>query len=61
MASDMNQTPADLALLETRLPRYTSYPPANRFTTEVAEDARRAWLAALSPDEAVSLYAHVPF
>jgi len=43
------------------LPRYTSYPPANRFSAAIADMDARAALAALDPSEAVSLYVHVPF
>ncbi|GAK34506.1 oxygen-independent coproporphyrinogen-III oxidase [alpha proteobacterium Q-1] len=42
-------------------PRYTSYPTAAEFHDGVgAEDAER-WLAAIAPDETLSLYIHIPF
>lgn len=41
-------------------PRYTSYPPATRFTDEVDAAVASAELAAL-PRAPVSLYAHIPF
>ncbi len=44
-----------------RLPRYTSYPTAPHFTPEVDGLVHAAWLAALAPDAAASLYLHVPF
>jgi oxygen-independent coproporphyrinogen-3 oxidase len=57
--------PADAADLvaryEGRVPRYTSYPTAVQFTPDVTAAAYRAWLAALAPDEAVSVYLHIPF
>lgn len=43
------------------VPRYTSYPPATAFQDDVTPQAYRAALAALSPDEPISLYLHVPF
>ncbi len=42
-------------------PRYTSYPTAPHFEADFPEVAYRAWLAALVPEEPVSLYLHVPF
>lgn len=44
-----------------RAPRYTSYPTAVQFSTEVGPAEYGDWLAALSHDTAVSLYVHVPF
>lgn len=51
----------NLAKHDGRAPRYTSYPPATEFTPKVDADLYRAWLGALDPAEAVSLYIHVPF
>lgn len=42
-------------------PRYTSYPTAPHFGSEVGPALYRSWLAALDPSEAVSVYVHVPF
>ncbi|MGA0604070.1 oxygen-independent coproporphyrinogen III oxidase [Caulobacter sp. KR2-114] len=44
-----------------RAPRYTSYPTAVQFTGEIDADRYGAWLGELAPDEAVSIYAHIPF
>ena len=46
---------------EARLPRYTSYPTAPRFSSSIGPVAYADWLAGLPRDEAVSLYLHVPF
>jgi oxygen-independent coproporphyrinogen III oxidase len=46
---------------EARLPRYTSYPTAPRFSPEVGPDRYGAWLEALPSDDPVSLYLHIPF
>jgi oxygen-independent coproporphyrinogen-3 oxidase len=54
-------TPELLARYDARVPRYTSYPTANHFGTQVGPDAYRSWLAALPPRETLSLYLHVPF
>ncbi|WP_419899864.1 oxygen-independent coproporphyrinogen III oxidase [Roseomonas sp. USHLN139] len=42
------------------LPRYTSYPTAPHFAP-MKEGEYRAWLAGLTPGEAISLYVHIPF
>jgi oxygen-independent coproporphyrinogen III oxidase len=44
-----------------QLPRYTSYPPANRFTPSVGSDAARASLCTLPANASLSLYLHIPF
>jgi oxygen-independent coproporphyrinogen-3 oxidase len=49
------------ARFDGRAPRYTSYPTAVQFTPAVDAATYRGWLAELPPEEAVSLYVHVPF
>ncbi len=44
-----------------QLPRYTSYPPANRFTSSVGPDAASAALRSLPANALLSLYLHIPF
>lgn len=47
-----------------QLPRYTSYPPANRFSDDVDGEAARTARTArtrLAPGAAISLYVHIPF
>jgi oxygen-independent coproporphyrinogen-3 oxidase len=46
--------------LET-VPRYTSYPTAASFHAGVDEGVYRDWLAAIAPDDPLSLYVHVPY
>ena len=46
---------------EARLPRYTSYPTAPRFSPSIDVGAYGDWLAQLSAREPVSLYLHIPF
>ena len=49
-----------LAYASANLPRYTSYPTAPHFTP--LDEARlREWLVEARPDDALSLYVHVPF
>ncbi|UPK28530.1 oxygen-independent coproporphyrinogen III oxidase [Bradyrhizobium sp. 195] len=54
---------ADLAASygEERLPRYTSYPTAPHFSSEIGEGAYARWLAELPSGTSASLYLHVPF
>ncbi|MFV0505564.1 MAG: oxygen-independent coproporphyrinogen III oxidase [Bacteroidales bacterium] len=44
-------------------PRYTSYPPANRFRNVLADDNIVGWLeeSNLSSPEHISIYVHIPF
>lgn len=48
-------------LFDAKVPRYTSFPPANRFTVGVGERNQQAWLRTCDPNVPVSLYVHVPF
>jgi len=43
------------------VPRYTSYPTAPHFDEGVGEEKYREWLAALTGNDTLSLYLHVPF
>jgi oxygen-independent coproporphyrinogen-3 oxidase len=44
-----------------QVPRYTSYPTAAEFTTNVGATDQRRWLTGIDAREAVSLYLHVPY
>ncbi len=44
-----------------RAPRYTSYPTAIQFSGAVDATTHARWLSELSPEQAVSLYLHIPF
>jgi len=48
-------------LFDAKVPRYTSYPPANRFRVGAGQAHQDTWLRALDPDKPVSLYIHIPF
>jgi oxygen-independent coproporphyrinogen III oxidase len=44
-----------------QVPRYTSYPTAAEFTTDVTAFDQRQWLGNIGAAEAVSVYLHVPY
>lgn len=44
-----------------RVPRYTSYPTAPRFTTDFGTEAYSAELSSIATDAIASLYLHIPF
>lgn len=48
-------------LFDTKVPRYTSYPPANRFESGAGAMFQRAWLKKVPVDEPISVYVHIPF
>ena len=50
-----------LAKYDRRVPRYTSYPTAPRFTPAARGERYRAWLGELDPALPLSLYFHIPF
>ncbi|CUH83550.1 oxygen-independent coproporphyrinogen III oxidase [Thalassovita mediterranea] len=52
---------AKLGLFDAKVPRYTSYPTAPHFSTEVNGSDYANWISALAPESSVSLYVHVPF
>lgn len=43
------------------VPRYTSYPTAPHFHDGITAETCSSWLDAVSPDDTLSLYLHVPF
>ncbi|MHA3913662.1 oxygen-independent coproporphyrinogen III oxidase [Halovulum sp. GXIMD14793] len=47
-------------LLDAKVPRYTSYPTADRFAPVTVMDQAR-WLNEVPTDQAISLYVHIPF
>ncbi len=54
----------DPALIErfaAPVPRYTSYPTAPHFSTDVGPEQYAAWLERLPSGAALSIYAHIPF
>lgn len=49
-----------LGLFDARVPRYTSYPPANQFKP-LPPNQSAQWLSAVPANSQISLYVHVPF
>lgn len=49
------------AFAQAQLPRYTSYPPANRFSPAVNAFTAAEALKALPEDASISLYLHIPY
>jgi len=52
---------SSLVLAEKSAPRYTSYPTAPHFSTEVGPEQAGKWLAELPHETRLSLYLHVPY
>ena len=52
---------ARLGLFDARVPRYTSYPTAPHFGSDIGPPDFARWIEAIPQDSAVSLYIHVPF
>ncbi len=50
-----------LGLFDAKVPRYTSYPPATKFSNDVTGDVLRAWVGAIPEGSSISVYIHVPF
>ena len=50
-----------LGLFEAKVPRYTSYPPATKFSNDVDSGVYEDWIRAIPAGTRVSLYLHVPF
>ena len=59
----MKQDPqlARLGLFDARVPRYTSYPTAPHFGSEVGPGDFVSWIEAVPEFSEISLYVHVPF
>lgn len=48
-------------LFDARVPRYTSYPPANHFQNAVGQRHQVDWLHTVPNGSDVSVYVHIPF
>ncbi|MEP4199115.1 MAG: oxygen-independent coproporphyrinogen III oxidase [Aliishimia sp.] len=48
-------------LFDARVPRYTSYPPANRFVPMTDAAPTADWMSAIPSGAKVSFYMHIPF
>ena len=50
-----------LGLFDAKVPRFTSYPPANRFSGDIDASSAESWLTATPHGSELSLYIHIPF
>ena len=48
-------------LFDAKVPRYTSYPPANHFQPQAGREHQAEWLSSVAEGAEVSLYLHIPF
>ena len=48
-------------LFDAKVPRYTSYPPANHFENAVGHRHQKTWLNAVPDGSDISVYIHIPF
>lgn len=51
----------EYGLFDAKVPRYTSYPPANRFELDTGARMQAPWLKALPHELPISVYIHIPF
>lgn len=50
-----------LGLFDAKVPRYTSYPPATKFSNDVTGAVFREWVETIPEGSSISVYVHVPF
>ncbi len=50
-----------LGLFDAKVPRYTSYPPATKFSNDVSGPVFLEWLREIPAESRLSVYVHVPF
>tara|TARA_B100000497_G_scaffold126125_1_gene164170 strand:- start:14 stop:1369 length:1356 start_codon:yes stop_codon:yes gene_type:complete len=48
-------------LFDAKVPRYTSYPPANHFQKDIGSQNQEEWLQTLPVNDDISIYVHIPF
>lgn len=48
-------------LFDAKVPRYTSYPPANHFQNGVGAQSQQRWIEAVPDGSDLSIYIHIPF
>ena len=62
MSSSEKAVSCDTAgFLGLEAPRYTSYPSAHHFSTQVDEAIHHQWLADIADNATLSAYVHIPF
>lgn len=50
-----------MGLFDARVPRYTSYPTAPQFSSDLSGETFTNWVRQIAPGSTISLYLHVPF
>jgi oxygen-independent coproporphyrinogen-3 oxidase len=58
---DNNTQLRKLGLFDAKVPRYTSYPPATKFSNDVTSERFASWIQGLPEAARISAYIHVPF
>ncbi len=58
---EKNDLLSKFGLFDAKVPRYTSYPPANHFQNGVGVRRQADWLKAVPEGSEVSIYIHIPF
>ncbi|MEQ6250004.1 oxygen-independent coproporphyrinogen III oxidase [Sulfitobacter sp. HNIBRBA3233] len=58
---DKIDTLRDHGLFDAKVPRYTSYPPANHFREGIGPRYQAHWLDAVPQGSDISVYVHIPF
>jgi oxygen-independent coproporphyrinogen-3 oxidase len=48
-------------LFDAKVPRYTSYPPANHFKNGIGQIHQADWVRTVPVDKDISVYIHIPF
>lgn len=48
-------------LFDAKVPRYTSYPPANRFASTIGAEHAPGWISTIPDGADISVYVHIPF
>lgn len=61
MLSPSHEALRSLGLFDARVPRYTSYPPANHFGPRIGPADVIGWLETVPAGARLSLYVHVPY
>ena len=51
----------DITAPDVRVPRYTSYPTAPHFSTDIGSSQFRRWIAGMPRGSRLSLYLHIPY
>lgn len=59
--STESRVPSTHAWLGMEAPRYTSYPTAHHFSSDISSEVFSGWLSSIKNDAEISIYIHIPF